>query len=74
VPPPERLAVLRRAGPPPVIGFGISRPRQVHEAIAAGAAGVIVGSALIDEIDAGRRPGEFIACLKASTRRFDTVP
>jgi tryptophan synthase alpha subunit len=57
-----------------VIGFGISRPRQVHEAIAAGAAGVIVGSALLDEIDAGRRPGEFIARLKASTRRFDTVP
>jgi tryptophan synthase alpha chain len=35
----EVLGALRRLGaPPPVIGFGISRPDQVREALDAGAA------------------------------------
>lgn len=33
--------------PPPLLGFGISEPDQVHEAITAGAAGVISGSAVV---------------------------
>lgn len=49
MPATERLARLVAAGaPPPVIGFGISKPEHVRAAIAAGAAGVIVGSALVD--------------------------
>ena len=45
----DRLfGLLRDAGaPPPVLGFGISTPEQVAEALAAGAAGVIAGSALV---------------------------
>jgi tryptophan synthase alpha chain len=39
---------LAEAGaPPPVLGFGISTPEQVREALASGAAGVIAGSALV---------------------------
>ena len=42
------FGLLRDAGaPPPVLGFGISTPEQVAEALAAGAAGVIAGSALV---------------------------
>jgi tryptophan synthase alpha chain len=45
---PEILAELAAAGaPPPVIGFGIARPEHVAEALAAGAAGVISGSAIV---------------------------
>ena len=45
----DRLfAMLADAGaPPPVLGFGISTPEQVGEALASGAAGVIAGSALV---------------------------
>ncbi|WP_300973067.1 tryptophan synthase subunit alpha [Sphingomonas sp. LHG3406-1] len=42
------FAGLAEAGaPPPVLGFGISTPEQVSEALASGAAGVIAGSALV---------------------------
>lgn len=45
----DRLfGLLQDAGaPPPVLGFGISTPDQVAEALASGAAGVIAGSALV---------------------------
>ncbi len=45
----DRLfGLLRDAGaPPPVLGFGISTPDQVVQALASGAAGVIAGSALV---------------------------
>lgn len=45
----DRLfAGLAEAGaPPPVLGFGISTPDQVRQALASGAAGVIAGSALV---------------------------
>jgi tryptophan synthase alpha chain len=45
----DRLfALLAEAGaPPPVLGFGISDASQVAEALAAGASGVIAGSALV---------------------------
>ena len=43
------IARLKAAGaPPPVFGFGISKPEHVRAALAAGAAGVICGSAIVD--------------------------
>ena len=55
--------------PPPVLGFGISSPDQVREALASGAAGVISGSAIVarvsDGVDAVR---DFVASMKAATR------
>jgi tryptophan synthase alpha chain len=65
-----RLAALGAA--PPVLGFGISKPEHVRLARAAGAAGVISGSAIValaaahpgGEADAVRR---FAAGMKAAT-------
>jgi tryptophan synthase alpha chain len=65
-----RLAALR--APPPVLGFGISRPEHVRAAREAGAAGIISGSAIValgaanpgGEADAVRR---FAAGMKAAT-------
>jgi tryptophan synthase alpha chain len=37
--------------PPAVLGFGISKPEQVHEAISAGAKGAISGSAVVKIIE-----------------------
>jgi len=41
-------ALERLGAPPPVLGFGISTPAHVRAATEAGAAGVIVGSALVE--------------------------
>lgn len=38
--------LVERGAPPVLLGFGISRPEHVREAIAAGAAGAITGSAI----------------------------
>lgn len=51
----EQLRELR--APPPILGFGISRPEHVRQAVEAGARGVICGSALVEmlqplEVDA----------------------
>jgi tryptophan synthase alpha chain len=47
----ELLAELAaRDAPPPVLGFGISEPAQVSAGIAAGAAGVICGSAVVERL------------------------
>lgn len=49
--PQEVLQLLKQAGSAPIIlGFGISEVQQVQEAMAAGAAGVLVGVAIIDLI------------------------
>lgn len=49
----ELLAALAaRDAPPPVLGFGISRPEQVRAGIQAGAAGVISGSAVVERLHA----------------------
>jgi tryptophan synthase alpha chain len=67
----DRLATLRRLGAPPaLLGFGVSGPGQVRSALSAGAAGVIVGSAI------ARRAAEsgaatlldFVRELKEATR------
>ncbi len=49
------LEALREAGrAAPVFGFGISRPQHVRAALAAGAAGVISGSAIVERVARGR--------------------
>ena len=70
----ERLfADLKRLdAPPPVLGFGISTPVQVREAIEAGAAGVISGSAIVKLAaqggDAPAAVAGFVAAMKDATR------
>lgn len=62
------LAALREAGaPPPVFGFGISRPEHVRAALDAGAAGVISGSAIVDLIARGEPVRGFVEAMKAAT-------
>ena len=56
--------------PPPVLGFGISTPGHVRQALAAGAKGVITGSAivkLVTESDAPARIEAFVREMKAAT-------
>ena len=69
------FAALAQSGaPPPVLGFGISSPAQVAEAVAHGAAGVICGSALVDRVSKGVPPAEvaaFVGALKAATASLD---
>jgi tryptophan synthase alpha chain len=68
MPLPETLAHLRRAGaPPPVIGFGVSTPDQVRAALDAGAAGAIVGSALVNTFAEGGDGAGLVARLKQAT-------
>jgi tryptophan synthase alpha chain len=69
------LATLaQNLAPPPVFGFGISKPEHVRAAIEAGAAGVISGSAIVRLIaENGGRPAKavrgFVAAMKAGTVR-----
>lgn len=59
---------LKEAGaPPPVFGFGVSRPEHVRAALAAGAAGVICGSAIVDLASRGGNVAELVRTLKDST-------
>jgi tryptophan synthase alpha chain len=64
------FAALGEAGaPPPVLGFGISSPTQVREALASGAAGVISGSAIVAKVEQGAAAvRDFVATMKAATR------
>jgi tryptophan synthase alpha chain len=62
------IAALNEAGaPPPVLGFGIARPEHVRQALAAGAAGVISGSAIVERIARGKDIRPFVAAMKAAT-------
>jgi tryptophan synthase alpha chain len=63
---------LKSAGAPPaVLGFGISTPAHVSQALAAGAAGVIAGSAIVrlieEEADPASAIRDFVAGMKAAT-------
>ena len=59
----------------PLLGFGISTPEQVNDAITAGAAGAISGSATVniiaanldDETQMLASLGEFVSAMKAAT-------
>ena len=70
----QLLGTLKAFGaPPPVFGFGISRPDHVRQALDAGAAGVISGSAIVRLIadNPGREADSvrgFVAEMKAATR------
>ncbi len=63
--------------PPPLLGFGISEPEQVKQAIAAGAAGAISGSAVVKIIEANQNDDKallaelssFISNMKAGTNK-----
>jgi len=67
-------ARLRQAGaPPPIFGFGISKPDHVRAAIAAGASGVICGSAIVDCAARGGDVAALVRSLKAATRN-DSPP
>jgi tryptophan synthase alpha chain len=62
------LAALRAAGaPPPILGFGISKPGHVRAALAAGAAGVISGSAIVERIGDREAMMQLVRELKAAT-------
>jgi len=71
----ERVRAVRALCPVPVcVGFGVSRPEHA-EALAAYADGVVVGSAIVDRIEAARDAEEaidsvsrFVAELKAPLR------
>jgi tryptophan synthase alpha chain len=74
----ELLRTLRELGsPPPLLGFGISRPEQVRAALDSGAAGAISGSAVVRIIERllGRPEAlleelrRFVAEMKRATRR-----
>jgi len=62
----HRLAEL--GAPPALLGFGIARPEHVRRALATGARGAIVGSALVErfETDPASVPG-YLAELRAAT-------
>lgn len=63
---------LAEAGaPPPVLGFGISSPEQVHDALRSGAAGVIAGSALVKCGADARALGELVSAMKGATGLLD---
>ncbi len=68
----ERLFgdLARLQAPPPVLGFGISTPEHVRQALAAGAAGVISGSAIVRLVEQGSPEvvARFVAEMKAATR------
>ena len=68
---------LREVGaPPPVFGFGISSPEHVGQAMEAGAAGVISGSAIdacLDKPNPEAAVRNLVASLKAATRN-DSSP
>jgi tryptophan synthase alpha chain len=70
---PLLIRRLRDFGaPPPVLGFGISRPDHVSAALRAGAAGVICGSAIVSLAAKAVSPASavapFVASLKSATR------
>jgi len=56
------------SAPPPIFGFGISRPEHVRAALAAGARGVICGSAIVECAARGGDVAALVNSLKASTR------
>jgi tryptophan synthase alpha chain len=63
------IARVKAAGaPPPVFGFGISAPEHVRAALAAGAKGVICGSAIVDLVSRRESVQSFVQSLKAVTR------
>lgn len=70
-------ALRRHGAPPPVLGFGISTPEHVQAGLAAGAAGVISGSAIVQRaggLDAVSTVREFVRSMKAATALHAAQP
>ena len=63
----ERLAAAH--APPPIFGFGISKPDHVRAALDSGAAGVICGSAIVDLASRGGNVVNLVHLLKTATFR-----
>jgi tryptophan synthase alpha chain len=60
---------VKSAGaPPPIFGFGVAKPDHVRAALAAGAKGMICGSAIVDCAARGGNVSELVRSLKAATR------
>jgi tryptophan synthase alpha chain len=60
---------IKKAGaPPPIYGFGISKPEHVRAALSTGAKGVICGSAIVDLVSRREDVASFVQSLKAVTR------
>jgi tryptophan synthase alpha chain len=65
----ELISRLREAGAPtPIFGFGISTSAHVEAALAAGAAGVICGSAIVEIANRSGDVARFVHNLKLATR------
>ena len=64
------FAALGEVGaPPPILGFGLSSPDQVRQALDSGAAGVISGSAIVGRVAEGvDSVRAFVSSMKAATR------
>ena len=64
-------ALVDAGAPPPILGFGISAPGHIRQALDAGAAGVIVGSAIVRLVEQGEGAAgairSFVSELKAAT-------
>jgi tryptophan synthase alpha chain len=60
--------LISAGAPPPVFGFGISKPEHVRRALSAGAKGVICGSAIVEKVSLGEDVTGLIRSLKAATR------
>jgi len=76
-PPPEFFRKLKRHGlPPALLGFGISAPGHIRQALANGARGVVSGSVLVREMADETVPvnqriariGDCVATLKRATQ------
>ena len=64
----DRPRSTQAGAPPPIFGFGISTPEHVRAALAAGARGVICGSAIVDLAARGGDVAAFVRTLKDATR------
>ncbi len=60
--------------PPPVLGFGISRPEHVRAALDAGAAGVISGSAIVKLIEGEADPVPAIRAFVSEMKQATHLP
>ena len=70
------LRLASAGGPPPVFGFGIAHPDHVRAALAAGAAGAISGTAIVQlaaESEPRNRVVEFVSRMKVSTLQISTL-
>ena len=65
---------VKQAGaPPPIFGFGISKPEHVRAALDSGAKGVICGSAIVNLVSRREDLASFVQSLKAVTRNDSMV-